>query len=66
MELQRSKAVLSLWVLAALPLFGGTGKPEDGFLSFLLLFGFLLLLLGILHGIECIKKLISELRKDIF
>ncbi len=54
-----------LW-LASLPLWGGTGRPGDGFLSFILLFGFLVLLLGILQLSTYIKRKIRELLEDIY
>jgi len=38
----------SLFWLTSIPLWGGTGRPSDGFLSFILLLGFLGILLGIL------------------
>lgn len=58
--------MLGLLGLPLLPLWGGTGRPADGFLSFLLLLGFFLVLLGILYGIEYLKRVIAEFRKDIF
>ena len=54
-----------LW-LASLPLWGGTGRPGDGFLSFILIFGFLVLLLGILQLATYIKRKIRELLEDIY
>lgn len=63
---KRKTGALTLLLLASLPLRGGTGRPGDGLLSFVLLFGFLLLLLGILHLATYIKKVIAELQKDIF
>ena len=36
-------------------LLAGTGSASDGFLSFILLLGFLLLLLGIIHLVELTK-----------
>lgn len=63
---KRKTGTLTLLWLALIPLWGGTGRPRDGLLSFVLLFGFLLLLLGILHLAAYIKKVIAELQKDIF
>jgi len=57
--------VTALW-LAAGPLYGGTGRPGDGFLSFILLLGFLLLILGILQMIFYLRRWICEMREDIF
>ena len=58
-------SVTLLW-LASLPLWGGTGRPRDGFLSFILLFGFLVLLLGILQLATYVKRKIRELLDDIY
>ena len=63
---KRGKTILGLLGLLQLPLWGGTGRPADGFLSFVLLLGFFLVLLGILYGIEYLKRVIAEFRKDIF
>ncbi len=57
---------VSLWMIATLLLRGGTGSPRDGFLSFILLFGFILLVLGILHLVSFIKRKIQELLEDIY
>ena len=57
--------VTLLW-LATLPLWGGTGRPSDGFLSFILLLGFLVLVLGIMQLTLYVKKKILELLEDIF
>jgi len=54
-----------IW-LVLLPLWGGTGSPQDGFLSFILLFGFLVLLLGILQLLSFLKRKIRELLEDIY
>lgn len=54
-----------LW-LASLPLWGGTGRPGDGFLSFILIFGFLVLLLSILQLATYVKRKIRELLEDIY
>jgi len=61
----RRKTMLGLLFLELLPLWGGTGKPADGFLSFILLLGFLGVILGILYGIEYLKRIISEFHRDI-
>lgn len=54
-----------LW-LAFHPLWGGTGSPSDGFLSFILILGFLFLLLGLLQVATYVKRRIQELLKDIY
>jgi hypothetical protein len=62
----RKIIVFTLLGLAVLPLWGGTGRPSDGFLSFIILLGMMLVLLGILHLLGYIKKRIQELMDDIF
>ena len=62
----RKIITLSLSVIASLPLMGGTGGPRDGFLSFILLFGFLVLILGILQLASYLKRKIQELLEDIY
>jgi len=62
----RKIAVITLSGLAVLPLWGGTGRPSDGLLSFIILLGMMLLLLGILHLIGYVKRRIQELMDDIF
>jgi purine-cytosine permease-like protein len=44
-----------------LPLWGGTGRPSDGMLSFLLLLGFLLTILGLIHLADRIKRKLDNL-----
>ena len=66
MAIKREIGTATLLWLASLPLWGGTGRPGDGFLSFILLFGFLVLLLGLLQVATYIKRKIQELQKDIF
>lgn len=55
-----------LLMLASLHLWGGTGRPSDGFLSFILLFGFLVFILGILQLARFVKRRIQELMEDIY
>ena len=62
----RKIIAVSLCLIASLPLWGGTGSPRDGFLSFILLFGFLVLLLGILELVSHLKRKIQELLEDIY
>ena len=66
MATKREIGTATLLWLASIPLWGGTGRPDDGFLSFILLFGFLVLLLGLLQVATYIKRKIQELQKDIF
>jgi len=62
----RKLIAVSLCIIASLPLWGGTGSPRDGFLSFILLFGFLVLILGILQLASYLKGKIQELLEDIY
>jgi hypothetical protein len=66
MSEKRKIAAVSLGITACLPLWGGTGRPSDGFLSFLLLLGFLILVLGILQLATHVKRRIQEFLQDIF
>ena len=66
MATKRKTGTATLLWLASLPLWGGTGRPGDGFLSFILLFGFLVLLLGLLQLATYIKRKIRELLEDIY
>jgi len=52
---------ISYLIALCLPLFGGTGRPSDGLLSFLILLGFLLTVLGILHLADRIKGRLDNL-----
>jgi len=63
---KRKIGAATLSWLAFLPLWGGTGRPSDGLLSFILLFGFLVLLLGILQLVSYVKRRIQELLEDIY
>lgn len=44
----------------------GAGRPEDGFLFFIVLLGFLGLILGIIYLAELITFLIRVFQKDYF
>jgi hypothetical protein len=66
MSCLRKTWTLALLAFACLPLWGGTGRPYDGWLSFILLFGFLILLLGLLQLGDYLKRKIRELLEDIF
>ena len=46
-------------------LLGGTGRPEDGLLFFLVLLGFLGFILGIIHLVEYIPVLIEKIIKKL-
>ena len=52
--------------LASVPLLGGTGRPSDGLLSFILLLGFLLLILGILQLAAMGKKWLEEVLEGLY
>ena len=62
----RKKVLIPLLGLAVMPLWGGTGRPSDGFLSYIILLGMMLLILGILHLIGHVKRKIQELMDDVF
>ena len=62
----RKIIAISLCIIASLPLWAGTGSPHDGFLSFILLFGFLVLILGMLQLASYLKRKIQELLEDIY
>ena len=54
-----------IWIILLLApansnLYGGTGRPEDGFLFFIVLLGLLGLILGILQLAEIIKNRIRK------
>ncbi|MCK5066409.1 MAG: hypothetical protein KAR16_03175 [Bacteroidales bacterium] len=63
---KRKITAASLWMTASLPLWGGTGRPSDGFLSFILLLGFLLLILGILHLADHLKRRLQDLLEGMY
>ena len=62
---KRGKAILGILCVVLLPLWAGTGRPSDGLLSFILLLGFLGILLAILYGIEYLKRIIAKFLRDI-
>jgi hypothetical protein len=66
MSHKRKIWIVTLVWLSTLPLWGGTGRPSDGFLSFILLLGFLVLVLGILQLAIYVKKKILEFLEDIY
>ncbi len=63
---KRKITLASLWMSASLPLWGGTGRPSDGFLSFILLLGFLLIILGILHLADHLKHRLQDLLEGMY
>lgn len=60
MSNKRKIGITLLIGLGIMPLRGGTGRPSDGLLSFLLLLGFLLLILGILQVAAFSKRWLDE------
>jgi hypothetical protein len=66
MREKRNIALVSLAINASLPLWAGTGRPSDGLLSFLLLLGFLLLILGILHLVGHVKSKIRNILEGLY
>ncbi len=59
-------AVVSGIMIPVALLFGGTGRPEDGFLSFIVVLAFLGLILGILYLVDYIKILIHWFNEPLF
>ena len=66
MTKKRKIALVSIGIITSLPLWGGTGRPSDGLLSFLLLLGFLLLILGILHLTDHLRSRIKNLLEGMY
>ena len=56
---RRQTAIVTLLAPSIL-LFGGTGRPEDGFLAFIVILAFLGLILSILYLVDYIKILIRR------
>ena len=65
MQAQETGVILILG-LGCLPLQGGTGRPSDGLLSFVLLLGFLLFILGILHLAAYLKRWGEEILEGLY
>lgn len=63
---KRQIGLVSTWIAASPPLWAGTGRPSDGFLSFVLLLGFLLLLWGGLKLAAYVKRRFTELLNDLY
>lgn len=57
--------VLLFWLYSS-ALLGGTGRPSDGLLSFALLMGFLLILLGILQLAAFLKRKIDDILEGLY
>jgi hypothetical protein len=66
MALKRKIKLAMLFWLASAPLLGGTGRPSDGFLSFVLLLGFLLVILGILQLAAYLKRKIRDMLEGLY
>ncbi len=60
MRKKRLKSVIMIFPAASIALFGAAGRPSDGFLSFIVLLGFLGFILGILYLADYIKILIRR------
>ena len=60
MAKKRFKFAISIFLVPSLSVFGGAGRPSDGFLSFIVLLGFLGLILGVLYLVDYIKILIRR------
>ena len=56
---------LSLLLLPSALLMGGTYRPKDGILSFLLLLGFLLMLWGVIHLVDLIQSIFRMFRDEL-
>jgi hypothetical protein len=66
MALKRKIPSMMLFWLASTPLLGGTGRPSDGLLSFVLLFGFLLMILGILQLVSILRRWGDEVLEGLY
>jgi len=60
MNKKRKYLSTSYLIVAPALLYGGTCSPEDGLLSFLIILGFLLAILGILHLADFVRKHIRK------
>ncbi|MEA3462351.1 MAG: hypothetical protein U9R49_10760 [Bacteroidota bacterium] len=61
----RGITAIILLCFASMPLWGGTGSPRDGFLSFILVLAFLLILLGLLQLVPYVKRRIHDFLDNI-
>ena len=66
MQKKRRISIILLISVPVIALFGGTGRPEDGFLFFIVLLGFLGLILGILYLVDFIRDLIRMFQDEFF
>jgi len=64
MRKNRRNLFILLILIPASLLFGGTGRPEDGFLFFVVILAFLGLVLGVLYLVDYIRELIRWLKDD--
>ena len=58
----KKRLILVVWIalIPTLSLLGAAGRPKDGFLFFIVLLGFLGVILGILYLVDYIKILIRR------
>ncbi len=61
MRKMRRLLTILVMTISSLTLFGAAGRPKDGFLSFIILLGFLGLILGIILMIDYIRFLARRL-----
>jgi hypothetical protein len=52
---------IAIVLLTTCSLYGAAGRPADGFLSFIVILGFLGVILGMLHLIDYLRHLIRRL-----
>jgi hypothetical protein len=55
------QGLFGMALFATCPLFGAAGRPSDGFLSFIVILGFLGVILGSLYLIDFLRLLIRRL-----
>ena len=53
--------IAGILILASPALFGAAGRPSDGWLSFIIVLGFLGTILGILYIIDLIRTLLRRM-----
>jgi len=56
---------LTLLILPSILLMAGTYRPRDGLFSFLLMLGFLLVLLGMIHLVDLIRSTLRKICKEL-
>lgn len=62
---KRSFLALAILLMLPIPLLAGTYRPKDGFLSFILLLGFLMVLLGVIHLADLIRSTLRRFSEEI-